>query len=68
MNGVDPLALIYAGIQVWKLYKDDQAFDAQILALKAKGLDAAGILEELHQTVSRAASEARAAVDRMEPR
>lgn len=68
MSGVDPLALVYAGIQIYKVFRDDARVDAELAALKAKGLDAAGILEELHLMVSRAASEARAAVDRMEPR
>lgn len=63
---VDPLALVYAGIQIWKLYKDDARFDAEMEALKAKNLDPAGILDELHAMRSRAATEAHAAVARME--
>lgn len=65
MVGVDPLALVYAGIQVFKLYRDETRWDAEMAALKAKGLDAAGILEELHRMRTVAAAEARAAVERM---
>lgn len=62
---VDPLSLVYAGIQIWKLYKDDSRFDAEMAALKAKNLDAMGLLGELHEMRSRAAAEAHAAVDRI---
>lgn len=62
---VDPLALVYAGLQIWKLYKDDSRFDAEMAALKAKNLDAMGLLDELHAMRSRAAAEAHAAVDRI---
>lgn len=62
---VDPLALVYAGIQVYKLYADDARFDAEMDALKAKNLDADGILDELHALRLKAAQDAHEAVDRM---
>lgn len=62
---VDPLALVYAGLQIWKLYKDDSRFDAEMAALKAKNLDPMGLLDELHAMRLRAAAEARAAVGRI---
>lgn len=65
MSAIDPLALVYAGLQVYKVIRDDKRFDAEMEALKAKGLDAAGLLDELHALRDRAAAEARAAVDRM---
>jgi len=55
---VDPIALVYAGLQVWKLYKDDARFDAEMAVLKAKGLDDAGILNALHDMRVKASQEA----------
>lgn len=60
---IDPLALVYAGLQVYKIYRDDARFDAEMAALKAKNLDAIGILDELHAMRTRAAAEAHAAID-----
>ena len=65
MTVVDPLALVYAGLQIYKIYKDDARFDAEMALLKAKGLSDIALLDELHALRSRAADEARAAVDRM---
>lgn len=62
---VDPLSLVYAGIQVYKLFKDDARFDAELDALKAKNLDAAGLLDALHEMRVKAAQDAHAAVERM---
>ena len=65
MTQLDPIALLYAGIQVYKLYQDDARFDAEMAKLRAKNLDAAGILAELHAMRDAAAAEARANVDKM---
>lgn len=62
---IDPLALVYAGLQVYKVMRDDKRFDAEMEALKAKNLDAPALLEELRRMRDLAAAEARAAIDRM---
>lgn len=66
MTSLDPLALVYAGLQVYKLYKDDARFDAEMAALRAKNLDTMGILTELHRMRDVAAQEATDAVNKME--
>lgn len=63
---VDPLVLVYAGIEAYKAYSDNARFNADMEALKVKNLDAAGILEALHTMRSQAAAEARAAVEKMQ--
>jgi hypothetical protein len=65
MSSVDPLALVYAGLQIYKVYRDDKRFDAEMEKLRAKNLDPAGLLAELHAMRDRAAAEAHAAVDGM---
>jgi len=62
---VDPLTLVYAGIEAYKAYKDNARFDADMAALKAKNLDAAGILDALHAMRQQAATDAHKAVDGM---
>lgn len=64
---VDPLVLVYAGIEAYKAYNDNARFNADMEALKAKNLDAAGMLEALHQMRSQAAADAHKAVDGMAP-
>jgi hypothetical protein len=65
MSSVDPLALVYAGLQVYKVYRDDKRFDAEMEKLRAKNLDPAGLLAELHAMRDQAAGEAHADVDGM---
>lgn len=62
---VDPLALVYAGIQLYKLYNDDRRFALELEDLRARNLDAAGVLRVLNDMRVKAAEEAHAAVERM---
>jgi hypothetical protein len=63
---LDPLALVYAGLQVYKLYKDDARFEAEMAALKARvGNDPDAILAGLHELREQAAKDAHKAFEVM---
>ena len=65
MSTIDPLAIVYAGIQVYKLYADDKRFDVEMAALAEKKLDADGVFDALRDMRVKAAQDAHAAVERM---